>query len=129
MRQRISIALVGALLMTSVPAMLVVGTPGLPTTARRASDILLLTRLQQRMAWHDLHRRAANQYLPPGFSASIEWVLPNSVRIKPVTSKADRDIPELKPYDFAIVHNTLVIVNPFDRIIAEVIRRWREYVA
>src|SRR5438552_14855675 len=84
-------------------------------TNSAASDILILSRPQQRRAWDDLHRLAVSQYLPPGFSTSIEWVLPNSVRIEPVKRKARRDVPALKPYDFAIAHNTLVIVNPSDR--------------
>jgi hypothetical protein len=110
-------------------AALAAGTLHSPTSLGRASDILILSRAQQRRAWDDLHRVAVSQYLPPGFSASIEWVLPNSVRIKPVSRKARRQVPALKPYDFAIVHNTLVIVNPYDRIIAEVIPRWRGFVA
>ena len=77
----------------------------------------------------DLHWRAADQQLPPGFSASVGWVLPNSVRIEPITRKAVRDVPVLRPYDFAIVHGTLVIVNPSDRIIAEVIEGERAFAA
>jgi hypothetical protein len=44
------------------------------------------------------------------------------------SEKAGRDLPMLKPYDFAIVHGTLVIVNPSDRIIAEVIQGERVFV-
>jgi hypothetical protein len=80
--------------------------------------------MQKERAWKDLRRRrAADQELPPGFSASVGWVPPNSVSIRPVTHQADRDVSVFKPYDFAIVHGTLVIVNPADRIIAEAIPR------
>ena len=104
---------------------LAAGTPSL-TLSRQASDMLFLTRSQERRAWNDLHRQAVNQYLPPGFSASVEWALPNTVRIEPVTNKAGRDVPALRPYYFAIVQRKLLIVNPSDRIIAEVIRHWRK---
>ena len=56
-------------------------------------------------------------------------MLPNSVRIEPITRKAVRDVPVLRPYDFAIVHGMLVIVNPSDRIIAEVIEGERAFAA
>jgi hypothetical protein len=87
--------------------------------------VLPLTHVQKERAWKDLRRRAADQELPPGFSASVGWVLPNGVSIRPVTRRVDRDVPVLKPYDFAIVRGTLVIVNPADRIIAEVIPHQR----
>jgi hypothetical protein len=85
--------------------------------------------MQKERAWKDLRRRAADQELSPGFSSSVGWVLPNSVSIRPVTRWADRDVPVLKPYDFAIVNGTLVIVNPADRIIAEAIRSQGAFVA
>ena len=62
---------------------------------------------------------AVNQYLPPGFSTSVGWALPNTIRIKPITHKAARYVPPLKPYDFAMVEGSLLIVNPSDKIIAE----------
>jgi Protein of unknown function (DUF1236) len=86
-----------------------------------ASDSLNLTGPQQKTAWHDLYMGSLNQKGPSGFSAVVGAVVPNSVTTAPVTSKAARAIPSLKPYDFAMVQKKLVIVNPSDRKIAEVI--------
>jgi hypothetical protein len=85
--------------------------------------------VQKERAWKDLRRQAADQELPPGFSASVGWVLPNSVSIRPVTHQAGRDVSVLKPYVFVIARGTLVIVNPADRIIAEAIPRQGAFVA
>ncbi len=43
------------------------------------------------------------------------------VRFSAVPSKAARDVPALRPYDFAMVQGKLLIVNPSDKKIAEVI--------
>jgi Protein of unknown function (DUF1236) len=86
-----------------------------------ASDMLFLSDAQQSRAWTDLHRQAVNEDLPPGFSASVGWALPSTVNIKPVPNQVSRKIPALKPYDFAMVENKLVIVNPSDEIIVQVI--------
>jgi hypothetical protein len=88
-----------------------------------ASDSLNLTAPQQKTAWHDLYVGSLNQNGPSGFRAVVGAVVPSSVATAPVTSKAARDVPSLKLYDFAMVQKKLVIVNPSDRKIAEVITR------
>ena len=53
----------------------------------------------------------------------VGGVLPTSVATAPVTKKAARDVPALKPYDFSLAQHKVLIVNPTDRKIAEVIAR------
>lgn len=86
-----------------------------------ASDSLTLTGPQQKTAWYDLYMGSLNQKVPSRFDAVVGAVVPSSITTAPVTSKAARDIPSLKPYDFAMVQKKLVIVNPSDRKIVEVI--------
>ena len=50
-------------------------------------------------------------------------MVPNTVTTAPITSKAASDVPALKPYNFAMLQHKLVIVNPADKKIAEVITR------
>lgn len=64
-----------------------------------------------------------SQPAPPGFNAMVGGVLPTSVATAPVTKKAARDVPALKPYDFSLAQHKVLIVNPTDRKIAEVIAR------
>lgn len=84
-------------------------------------DTLALSPAQQKTAWRDLYTGALNQKRPTGFSAIDGVKLPSGVTTAPVTAKAASDVPALKPYHFAMVEKKLVIVNPADRKIAEVI--------
>jgi hypothetical protein len=108
-------------------ALLLAGVSAAPRnsgkTAPQASDSLTLTNAQQKAAWDDLHTGALNQSPPSGFSATSGAVVPSNIATAPVTAKAASDVPALTPYNFATVQKKLVIINPTDRKIAEVIRR------
>jgi ABC-type transport system substrate-binding protein len=87
----------------------------------KASDKLNLSSTQQKTAWRDLYMKSMNQTVPSGFNPTIGAVVPNSVTTAPVPTKAASAVPALRPYDFAQLKNKLVIVNPTDKKIAEVI--------
>jgi hypothetical protein len=91
------------------------------TMGRTASDTLKLTSAQRKLAWKDLSTEASKQNLPSGFNATTGSVVPSTFKIEPVPSKAARDIPALKRYDFATAQGKLLIVNPSDKKIADVI--------
>jgi hypothetical protein len=88
---------------------------------RRPRDILALTHHEKRLAWRDLHRHAVRYDGVPGFETLDRWVLPLKVVVKPVTRRAARDVPSLVGYDFVVVEGMLLIVNPSDHTVAEVI--------
>jgi hypothetical protein len=88
-----------------------------------ASDTLVLSAAQQKTAWDDLYTGALNQKAPAGFNAAVGATVPSNIVTAPVTAKAASAVPALKPYTFAMVQNKLVIVNPDDGKIAEVIAR------
>lgn len=88
-----------------------------------ASDLLSLSSTQQRTAWNDLYVKSLNQKTPSGFEATPGAVVPSGVKIAPVPGKAASDVPALKTYDFAMLQHKLLIVNPADKKIAEVITR------
>jgi hypothetical protein len=86
-----------------------------------APDMLTLTTEQQIIAWKDLSSGAQEQNAPSGFLATVSSVLPATIRIEPVPSKTATYVPSFRPYDFALVQGNLLIVNPTDKKIAEVI--------
>ena len=43
------------------------------------------------------------------------------VPIKAVPTKTARDVSQLRPYDFAMVSGKILIVNPKDRTVAQVL--------
>ena len=122
MRNQISVALAAGLLMAGVSAASAAGMPqSNSTVSRPASDTLSLTTTEQKAAWNALHGQATEQKAPSGFNAIVGAVVPSTVKIAPVPSKAASDVPMLKSFDFAMVNGKLLIVNPSDKKIVEVI--------
>jgi hypothetical protein len=124
MKKQVSIALAAGLLLAGASVAFAAGaskSSATSNTSIQASDTLSLTSAQQKEAWKDLNGQASNQSAPAGFQPVVGSVVPTSIKVQPVPSKAAADIPALKPYDFAMVQGKLLIVNPSDKKIADVI--------
>ncbi len=122
MRKHVSIALAAGLLMAGVSAASAAGMQQRSSTmSQPASDTLSLTSTQQKTVWNDLHGQATEQKAPAGFNATVGAIVPSTVQIEPVPSKAATSVPALKSFDFAMVNGKLLIVNPSDKKIVEVI--------
>ena len=119
MKKQTSIALAAALVLSGIT--MASAAPMSNASAAKAGDTLNLTSTQRKTAWNDIYMPLLNQQAPSGFNATVGAVVPNSVTTAPVPSKAASAVPALKPYNFAMVQKKLVIVNPADRKIAEVI--------
>jgi Protein of unknown function (DUF1236) len=115
MKNRSTIAVAASVLLAGVTA------ASAATMAPRASDALNLTSAQQKTAWNDINKSATIQKPPASFNAETGAVVPGTLKIAPVPSKAASDVTALRPYDFAMVQGKLLIVNPSDRKVAEVI--------
>jgi hypothetical protein len=121
MRSRISIAFAAGLLIAGLSAASAASMKPLnPTNSQQASDTLNLTSTQQQAAWKDLYMGSLNQ-TSSNFIAKLGAMLPSGIVTAPVTTKATGDVPALKPFDFAMVNGKLLIVNPSDKKIVEVI--------
>jgi hypothetical protein len=121
MWKQISSALAIAMIIVRVSAVPVANAGLSALSISQPGDILSLTHHEKRLAWQDLHRQAIHHHGVPWFETIDRWVLPPRFTAKPVTSRAARDVPALAGYDFAIVDDMLVIVNPTDHAVAEVI--------
>lgn len=88
-----------------------------------AKDSLSLTTAQERLAWHDLSTRAASQTAPSEFSASPGATVPNGITLRPIPRKVASQLPTLKPYRYARLPNEILIVNPTDKKVVNVINR------
>ena len=119
MKKRTSLALAAAVLLSGITA----ASAATMSNPAKAGDTLSLSSAQRKTAWNDLYVSWLTQKTPSGFSAVIGAVVPNSVTTAPVPSKAAHAVPLLKPYDFAQLQKKLVIVNPSDKKIVEVITR------
>ena len=94
-----------------------------PALQSMAKDNLTLTRAQQRTAWMDLGKEASNQTAPSNFKPSVGATIPGDVTIQAVPAKVAARVSSLKPYDYARLDNKLVIVNPNDKKVVDVISR------
>jgi hypothetical protein len=90
-------------------------------TPMHGSDTVILSTGQRRAVWNSLSK-AANQNAT-GFDATVGTFVPNTVKIKPMPRKVTDDNPSLKPYDFAMVDHKLVIVDPSNKVIADVLTK------
>jgi hypothetical protein len=88
------------------------------------SDTVILSAAQRRTVWNDLSKQATNQNAA-GFAAATGTFVPNNVKIQPVPDKVATDVPALQPYDFAMVDHSLVIVDPTNKVIADVVTKGR----
>jgi hypothetical protein len=122
MKTQTSIALAAAVLLAGVSAASAAPLEG-AKMAPAPHDTLTLSAAQRKTVWNDLYTGALNQKAPSGFTAKVGAVVPSSITTAAMTQKASGDVPALKPYKFAMLQKKLVIVNPNDHKIADVITR------
>jgi Protein of unknown function (DUF1236) len=91
-------------------------------TAMHPSDTVILSAAQRSTVWNELSRQATNQNAS-GFDAQIGTFVPSSVKIEPMPSKAAANNPQLRRYDYAMVDHHLVIVDPTNKVIADVLTK------
>jgi Protein of unknown function (DUF1236) len=93
-----------------------------PNPALQGTDTVILSDAQRRAVWKDLSKQATNQNAA-GFDAMIGTFVPNNVKIEPIPGKVTANNPSLRPYDFAMVNHKLVIVDPSNKVIADVLSK------
>jgi len=107
-------------------AIALLGSAGLSlaaTTPRQPEDHLHLTEMQQKNAYDDLYMQPFAQTPPPGFKPAIGAAVPHSIAIGRMPPKAVSAVPALSDYTFAIIENKILVVNPSDDKIADVISK------
>jgi hypothetical protein len=89
----------------------------------RASDTLSLSGDQQKSIWNDVGTHAKNESTPSGFNVAVGTEVPNSMSTHPMPRQAARDVPAAKPYRYAMAQDKLLIINPSDHRIADVVTK------
>ena len=90
------------------------------SAASTASQINL-TSEQEKKLWDAVSTHAMKQNAPSGFDAAVGQTLPTSVTLRELPSEAQSAVPAAKPYHYAMVQDELLLVNPSDKKIVEVI--------
>jgi hypothetical protein len=98
------------------------GSMSKSTTETMAKDSLSLTSQQQKTAWKDISGQASKVKAPSGFTAKVGEAVPGDLTTHPVPVSTANKVPELRQYSYALLDsNKLLIVNPSDKKVAEII--------
>ncbi len=88
-----------------------------------ARDDLRLSSNQRRTLWTDIDRQASKETAPAGFNGNVGDTVPGTLRTQPLPAKAASDVPAAKPYNYAMLQDKLVLLNPTDhKVVATVVQ-------
>lgn len=94
-------------------------TTGSATNA--TNNGLKLTNTQERVVYLSVTQRRTRPSAPEGFTAAVGAVVPASIRLRPLPRNAVKQVPELEAYDYAILPDQVLIVDPVAKTIVAVI--------
>jgi hypothetical protein len=80
-----------------------------------ANDHLNLTAAQQKEIWQGVSPQATKETAPANFKATVGAAAPSSI------NQDQHEVPAVKSYDYAMLQNKALIVDPSSRKIVEVI--------
>jgi hypothetical protein len=86
-----------------------------------ANDRLNLTATQRHELWQSLSKQAAKESAPTGFTAKVGEAVPSSIKLQSLPSNVSSQIPAVKSYDYALLQNELLIVDPSSKKIVDII--------
>ena len=82
-----------------------------------------LTDAQQKLALKDIEQSGSAQSTPTDFTPTVGATVPKVLALKPVPDDLGQQVKALKSYDYALLDRELLIVNPTDKKIVDVINR------
>ncbi|HVD72478.1 MAG TPA: hypothetical protein VNC81_02695 [Xanthobacteraceae bacterium] len=93
----------------------------------RASDDFVLTGAQEDLIWQRMGREIPNDDdgAPCGCKPTLFSAVPSPVALHVLPTAVTAQIPMLKPYRYTKLGKRLLIVNPDDRRIVDVISPWK----
>lgn len=117
----LGLAVAAAALLAGATLAVVPATAALfSSSTQKAADSLTLSRQDQKTAWKDLSD-AKTSSAPSSFQPATSSAVPSTLTVHAIPAKTASAVPALRAYDYAKVNGKLLIVNPHDMMIAEVI--------
>jgi hypothetical protein len=87
-----------------------------------SNDRLNLTGTQEHTIVQSINKQnVKKEVAPSGFKAAVGQALPTSIPLHSLPSDATSQVPAVKSYDYAMLQGQLLIVNPKDRKIVDII--------
>jgi hypothetical protein len=86
------------------------------------SDYLVLSEAQEHLLWQMVGPQNSSPGVArSGFKASFDARVPKSVVLHPMPKRVVAQLPTLEAYKYAIAGQNLLVVNPLDNTIVDVI--------
>jgi Protein of unknown function (DUF1236) len=83
-----------------------------------------LTVAQRQEIWQGASKQAVGESsLPAGYTAEIGEGVPSSTKLQPIPKDVSDRVPAVKPYDFAMLRNQLLIVDPDTKKVIDIITK------
>lgn len=92
-------------------------------SASQASDSIKLSSAQEKTIWQDVNKQQYNAKAPSGFTAKVGEKLPNTVMLHPLPTSVTNNIATMRPYEYAMLDQRVLIVNPQDKKVVDVITK------
>lgn len=112
----IALLLAGA----AVPAAAQTTHPGAETNLAGVTD-LKLTTAQKQTIYSSISNQKQKETAPPAFRAALGAVVPSSIELQALPKTIVELIPELKDYQYAMVANQVLLVDPKNKQVIEII--------
>jgi len=91
------------------------------------SDDLALTGAQETMIWQATAAAdaasAPDAIAPPGFTVALDATVPASLPLHAIPASITDRFPSLTKYEYAVLGRMVILVNPPDRKIVDIIAR------
>jgi Protein of unknown function (DUF1236) len=107
-------------------ALALVASAGVASAAGMANSAasnqhLNLTTAQQKEIWQGVSPQATKETTPAAFKATIGAAAPSTITLQPLPTKVGNEVPVVKSYDFAMLQNHVLIVDPSSRKIVDIV--------
>jgi hypothetical protein len=88
-----------------------------------SKDHLNLTSAQQKDIWQSVSKQNVKETAAVPFKAMIGEVVPTSIKLHALPSDATREAPAVKSYEFAMLQDQVLLVDPKSKKITDIIRQ------
>ena len=105
-------------------ALALIASAGIATaagTTATSSDRLNLSNTQRHEIWQSLSKQAAKENAPAGFKAMVGETAPGSIKLQPLPGDVSSRVPAVKSYDYAMLQNQVLIVDPSSKKIVDIV--------
>lgn len=103
-----------------VPAAAQTTHPGTETNPAALPD-LKLTAAQKQTIYTSISNQRQKETAPPTFRAALGAVVPPSIELQALPGTIVELIPELRDYEYAMVANQVLLVDPKNKQVIEII--------